>query len=268
MKMKKEIDCIEVLKQMFEAADNHLSVSSKPEAQAHLEECSNCQKLLKLDKSVRERVRKTFTAETVPPGLKTRITQRIEDLENLSWKEKLYWLLPGRPWGWLGSASVMIIVLLAIGLWTLWPAHSQFVGWCFKEHAEYVEEGFILDITSSNPDAVDDWFVKNFGISPGIERFQKSGWTLFGGKKMEFAGRASALGCMKKDEVWVSLYALPTLAVEIEGLHVQKVGDRTVWAGTSQGMAQIVWKDGQSGVTYSLVAQLPLGELEAVVSSI
>jgi anti-sigma factor (TIGR02949 family) len=266
--MKTEINCIEALRQMYEAVDNHLPASSIPQAEAHLQDCPNCQKLLKVDRSVRERVRKTATAEFVPAGLRIRITRQIQDLESLSWKEKLFWLLPGRPWGWLGSAGVMIIVLLAIGIWTLWPVHSSFVSWCFEEHAEYIEGGFTLDITSSNPDAVDNWFEENVGVSPQIARFQRAGLTLVGGKKMEFGHSHSALGCLKKDEVWVSLYAALSLEVEIAGLTEQRLGEKRIWVGTARNSTQIVWKENRSGVTYSLVAELPLEELTQILAKI
>ena len=85
---------------------------------------------------------------------------------------------------------------------------------------------------------------------------------------MEFAGQPSALGCLKKDEVWVSLYAVPSLEVEIAGLTEQRLGEKRIWVGTARNSTQIIWKENRSGATYSLVAELPLEELKAVLEKI
>src|SRR3972149_2158346 len=129
------MECLEVLRKMYEVLDNPGRVEPSQEAQAHLEECPNCQKLFQLDRSVKEAVRRKAATVPAPLGLSTRIRQEIEDLEGLTWQKKLSWLVPGRPWGWAGAASVMVVLLLLIGIWTL-RVQPSVTEWFLEEHAE------------------------------------------------------------------------------------------------------------------------------------
>src|SRR5574341_1228406 len=191
------MECTEALKIMYQAVDNPERVRPNPEAKKHVQECANCQKLLSLDQSVKAVVRRKTAGVAVPPGLATKISQEIKDLEGLSWKKKLSWLWPGRPWGWIGSAGVMVTALLVIFIWTL-GFHPSVVEWFLEEHAEYVEEGFQLDIVSSDPGAVDAWFEKTIGFPADAAHLLVTGLELRGGKKLEFAGQNSALACLTK----------------------------------------------------------------------
>ena len=260
-----KMECTEALREMYEVSDNRLAPQSRPEAQIHLEECPNCQKLLRLDQLVKKTVRQKTATETVPVGLETRIRQRIQDLENLTWQKKLSWLLPGRPWGWVSTATVMIVTLLVIGIWTLSSPESGFVQWSFEEHAEYIREGFKLELVSSDPAGVDDWFKQNIGFSADARRFQKGEFQLMGGKKMKFAGMTSALACLKKGEVWVSFYAVPSLETEIKGLLEEKIGTKNLWVGSEGKFNIVAWKEEDKNLTCSLVAELPQQELLAFV---
>lgn len=261
--------CTEALKVMFEAEDNPQKVKPSPEAAAHLEECPNCQRLLKWDSSIKETIRQKGMEKAVPAGLTSRISAEIRHQESLSWKEKLTWLLPGKPWGWVGVATAMAVILGIIGIRTMTgPMTSRFVAWCFEEHQEYVEEGFDLDIVSSDPAAVDEWFQKTIGKNPEVSRFLSSGLTLIGGKKMEFSGMNSALGCFKQGEVLVSLYAIPSNEVTIEGLSELKQGGRGLWAGKEDDLNQIVWIDEIQSITYSLVGLVSQEQLLKIVRPI
>jgi anti-sigma factor (TIGR02949 family) len=260
------MECTEVLKVMYEAADNPDRLKPSPEAKEHVQECANCQKLLSLDQSVKAVVSRKAAGVAVPPGLATRISQQIKDLESLSWKKKLSWLLPGRPWGWIGSAAVMAAALLVIALWTL-SFHPSVVNWFLEEHAEYVEEGSQLDIVSSDPGAVDAWFEKTIGFPANAAHLLVTGLELRGGKKLEFAGQASALACLKKGETLVSVYAVSSSNLKIEKLESRKVGGKEVWVGSKDEFNIVVWQDLEKNQTWSAVAALPLSELLALAEA-
>ena len=181
-------------------------------------------------------------------------------MESLTWQKKLSWLVPGRPWGWAGAASLMVVLLLLIGIWTL-RVQPSVTEWFLEEHAEYVSEGFDLDIVSSDPKAVDAWFKKNVGLEPEAARFLIAGFEIKGGKKMEFAGLTSALACLKKGEELVSVYAVPTAELAIENLESRRVGEKEVWVGSHQQFNIVVWKDRAKNQTWAAVAALSLEEL-------
>lgn len=260
------MNCREALKEFYQASDNRPKLPAGSEAKAHLEQCPNCQNLVKLDQAFKETVRQKGAIESAPLGLSTRIQSQIEALEDLSWKKKLSWLLPGKAWGWASTATVMVAVLLLIGIWTL-GSKSSVVEWFLEEQAEYVEEGFKLELVSSDPSAVDNWFVQNVGFSPNAGRFLRNGLQIVGGKKMEFAGMKSALACIDKGGVWVGLYSVPSASLDIENLETRKVGEKEIWVGTKEGFNIVVWKEKEKNLTCSLVAQLPLEELIALVST-
>ncbi len=258
--------CTEALKLMYEFEDNPQRARPVLEATAHLEECPNCQKLLKWDSSIKRTVSQKGAEKAVPPGLAAWIAAEIRHQESLSWKEKIAWLLPGRPWGWVGVATAMAVILGIIGIRTLTqPMASRFVAWCFEEHQEYVEEGLDLDIVSSDPAAVDDWFQKSIGKDPEVSHFLSSGLTLLGGKKMEFAGMNSALGCFKQGEVLVSLFAVPSANIKIQGLKEVKHNGLNLWAGNQGELNQVTWVDKAQVLTYSLVGQIPQEQLLEIV---
>ena len=260
------MECTEALKVMYAAADNPDRVNPNPEVEEHVQECDNCQKLLKFDRSLVGVVRRKAAIVSAPPGLATRISQQIKDLESLSWKKKLSWLWPGRPWGWIGSAGVMLAALLVIAIWTL-SFHPSVVNWFLEEHAEYLEEGLKLDIVSSDPGAVDAWFEKTVGFPARAAHLLVTGLELRGGKKLEFAGLASALACLKKGETLVSVYVVPSSNLKIENLESRKVGGKEVWIGSKDEFNIVVWKDLKKNQTWSAVAALPLEELLALAEA-
>lgn len=261
-----KMDCTEALIQMYEVLDNQASIKANPEAEAHVRECLNCQKLVKLDQALKYTVRERGAEEILPLGLASRIRQRIGEQENLSWKRKLGWLLPGRPWGWIGTASAMLIILLAIGVWIL-NTKSSVVDWFLDEHAEYVKEGVHLDIVSSNPVVVDNWFKQNVGFVANPGRFLLGGFQIIGGKKLEYGGMKSSLSCLKKGDTFVSFYSVPSSELNIENLVVRKIGNKNLWVGSQEGYNIVVWKEEQKNLTCSLVASLPQEELVNLVGS-
>ena len=260
------MECTEALRVMYEAADNPERVRPNPEAEEHIQECDNCQKLLKFDRSLVGAVSRKAAGAAVPPGLATRISQEIKDLESLSWKKKLSWLWPGRPWGWIGSAGVMASALLVIAIWTM-SFHPSVVNWFLEEHAEYVEEGFQLDIVSSDPGAVDAWFEKTIGFPAQAAHLLVTGLELRGGKKLEFAGHASALACLKKGETLVSVYAVTSSDLKIENLESRKVRGKELWVGSEDEFNIVVWKDKAKNQTWGAVAAIPLDELLALAEA-
>jgi|GEM_PF-3749027 len=260
------MECVEALKVMYAAEDNPGRLRPSSEAEEHVQECLNCQRLLKFDSSLIGVLRRQASIAPAPLGLANRISQQIKDLDSLSWKKKLSWLLPGRPWAWIGSAGVMVAALLLIFIWTL-SFHPSVVNWFLEEHAEYLEEGLKLDILSSDPGAVDAWFEKTVGFPANTAHLLVTGLELWGGKKLEFAGQVSALACLKKGETLVSVYAVPSSDLKIENLESRNVGGKEMWVGSKDEFNIVVWKDLQKNQTWSAVAALPLDELLALAEA-
>jgi anti-sigma factor (TIGR02949 family) len=67
--------CEEVLQPYL---DHELTDTERQEAEAHLDGCSHCSKRYRFEESLRRYVRQSV-AETMPPGLKQRLSQlRLE----------------------------------------------------------------------------------------------------------------------------------------------------------------------------------------------
>jgi hypothetical protein len=261
------MDCIGALRRIYESADNRPEIKPDKEAILHLQQCFNCQKLVKLDDKIRDTVKSGIPEGVVSPGLATRVKSSINHINSLSWREKASWLLPGKPWGWLSTATAMILILILMVFWTfrLQPSASE---WFVEKHAQAVSQGYDLDFTSSDPTEIDQWFYQELGFTVNAAKFATSGLQLVGSRKVKFDGMASALACLRKGESQVSFYAVPFYNLNFDRLQQQMVDGREVWTGTHKDYNIVVWQEIDQVVTCSLVANLPLDELIALAESL
>ena len=77
-KTTREIDCDEVMRQLFDYLDDEVEIAAGDEIHHHIEECRSCFTRVEFEKQIKDRVR-SAGKDSAPESLRNRITDLMKD---------------------------------------------------------------------------------------------------------------------------------------------------------------------------------------------
>jgi len=75
-----EIDCTEVIEQVYLYLDGEIDDAARHKVRQHLDECSPCLRHFGLEQDVKALVARCCGGETAPEGLKQRVVVRLQEV--------------------------------------------------------------------------------------------------------------------------------------------------------------------------------------------
>ncbi len=75
-----DVDCVEVIRQVYLYLDGEIDDSSKAEVRSHLDECGPCLRQFGIEQEVKALVARCCGGEVAPDGLKERLRIKLDEV--------------------------------------------------------------------------------------------------------------------------------------------------------------------------------------------
>lgn len=180
------MNCTEAHRFLHAYLDNELDIAQSLDIERHLETCAACRESYDGYQELRDAMKGGSLYFTAPPQLRQRVSssQRQRDRASFMARTTL--------WRGLGvaAAACLIVAALAVllsGIWRSGPTTSPGGGnalsqQVFDSHMRSLTANHLVDIRSSNPDAIKSWFHGKLNYTPYIYDISSDGYTLVGGR--------------------------------------------------------------------------------------
>ena len=272
--------CNEIMAQMAFYLDDELQGDERAAVESHLSACAPCREMLEGERrflrtvrsarplyhatpDLRARVEETLSEAPGPHAAPPELHQRIERSLSQAGPAAARPLRPARR---LLAAAALALVLLA-GIWSLVeyairvkprPA-SEFAMMAVSTHQRYLRGQLPLEIASSVPEEISDWFAGKVSFGVKLPNYQEiSGqeklYNLEGARLVGYKNDYAAYVAYQMQRRQISLVvtsdvvALPSGGEEITSKGI------TFHYDTIEELKVITWSD--RGLTYALVSDL------------
>ncbi len=246
---------------MLEYVDGERDAATCQDFLEHTKSCPDCLNRYNFEVNFRSFFKSGLKPEPASAQLRNRVRVGIENLSSkVSWSERVGLFLFGKPVAWAGPALAGVFVILLILAYSFFKEKDHtMVAEFVEEHEEYLEQGFPLQITSDNPQAVNAWFKDKVGYDPEISSLAGHDFVLMGGMTVEMWHKKVACVCLKKKDVWVSWFVLPDDKLQIPQIQKIQKGEKELYFTQQDKFNLVLWRE--KGKFFSLVSELNLDEL-------
>jgi len=246
------VDCEQSLVQLHGYFDGELDVLSASAFEKHLETCTDCQRLLAAEKTLRTSMQKAELSERAPSSLRNAlgaapskgsvVLPRSVDAGPVSWR-------------WLALAAALLLALL-LG-WRQFSRPSAILSTqtvaatLVDAHLRSLQPGHLTDVESTDRHTVKPWFDGRLDFAPPVQDLANQGFPLMGGRLDVVEGRTVAALVYGRRKHIINVF-------------VAKAQTGTPWSGsgTEQGYHWLAWQDEEfSFFAVSDVASADLDEL-------
>jgi anti-sigma factor RsiW len=252
--VKPEAACADYQIQVTGYLDGELPAPAKSQLENHLASCETCRQYWLQEKVILERLRHhpRIAAST---DLRSGIEARFSIAAPMATMLRSRIFIP--------ASALILLVAIGIASWAMHDARadrtSQFTKLAVETHLRRVNHQLPLEVISSSPEIVSNWFSGKINFHLELPRHPKDSlytekYALEGARLVDFNGEYGAGVSYRMEDQLITLVVFPSTAVMPGG------GDRVVSGKLifhlqdQKGFHVITWAD--HGLTYALVSNL------------
>lgn len=234
--------------------DGELSVPAKSELENHLASCETCRQYWLQEQVLLERLRHHPKIRAAD-DLRTRIEAGFIKVVSLVSMLRSRIFIP--------ASALILLIAIAIASWAMHDARanrtSQFTTLAVDTHLRRVNHQLPLEVVSSSPEIVSDWFSGKINFHLALPRHPKDSryterYALEGARLVDFNGEYGAGVSYRMEDQLITLVVFPSTVVMPDGGDRVVSGKLTFHLQDQKGFHVITWAD--HGLTYALVSNL------------
>jgi anti-sigma factor RsiW len=245
------IDCSSVQRLLHAYLDGELTAREEVEVLTHLEGCGQCAVLCRNEKLFLDLLKTSLTPAIAPAGLQDKVQAILQSVSSTTASD------PKRR---TRSRSVLVpIVSVAVVLFTVAMLHVRsdslpdLVNLAVQTHQDYLRGQAPLDVRSSDPVRVAQWFEKRTGIPVSLAQEPVKNFLLRGGRLVEFQGRKAAFLAYDMGQHRLSLVMTVSQGADFfDGQHFTFKQTR-FYQSQHHGFHTLSWA--QEGIAYVFVSE-------------
>jgi anti-sigma factor RsiW len=169
--------------------DGELDPHAAAGIESHLRECGECQAALSALEHTRSALRAELGGARAPASLRTRVGERLDAEDRALGQSRrpvrAFWV--GTFSGIAASAAALVIAYLL-----LFPS-GGIADEIAARHVASLLPGQLISVESSSRHTVRPWFAGHADVSPVVEDFSASGFSLLGGRADRIDGQRAAV---------------------------------------------------------------------------
>jgi anti-sigma factor (TIGR02949 family) len=254
-------NCENIRERLTLYLDNELQEDERAAIELHVESCDSCASFVEKERTFLNAVRRSGPQHVASPELRAKVTEILAGSQQpvvRTGSRPLKWLLP--------VAAALLVLLLPVVIWrVLRDDHpekgvpSAFAMMAAEHHLRHVRGQLPLEVNSSNPQEISDWFTNKVNFNVKLPSYQETS-----GQEILYALEGARLVNYQNDyAAYVSYHmkARPISLVITSELLAQPSGGEEIASrglmfhfNAIDGLKVITWSD--RGLTYALVSDL------------
>jgi len=236
--------------------DDELAAIDAARIGRHVEDCTQCRKLLEELGEVRALIRGGAPPERIPAALRVRVMQALEQESAVDLAftgggnppnrpSKTLWigLLSGAVGGALAASAVFLVLAGNTGK----PLIDDVVA----DHTRSLLSSHLIDVVSTDQHTVKPWFAGRTDVSPVVADFSQQGFRLIGGRADYLDHQRAAVVVYQHGPHFINVFSW---AISGRGLPANT---------TRNGYHLAFWKVGNVG--YCAISDTGWGELQTLM---
>jgi anti-sigma factor RsiW len=227
--------------------DGELDSAGSLAVETHMRGCASCLGEVESLHALASAIENGSLRFKAPDHLKRKVQGAIRAANPAARSSFFYWR-----WASVLASLVLVaaVTWTVTTYWTRSAGETLLVNDIVSSHVRSMMANHVTDVASSNSHTVKPWFSGKLDYSPPTKDFTEQGYRLIGGRLDYLDNRPVAALVYQRSQHFINLFVWPsneTATTKEEQL-------------TRQGYNLIHWN--QSGMTYWLVSELNLPELE------
>lgn len=258
--------CEDIRERLGLYLDNELQGEERSQFESHLRDCESCRSLKLAEERFLNSVRDSKPLYVASSDLKNNVltalslphvevSTELPQHRRLSTRTRIILTI---------AAAVLILLLLPVLVWRFRDRHPQsedvssFALMAADTHLRHQRGQLPLEINSTSPRQVSDWFANKVDFKVQIPNYQESLgeklYTLEGGRLVAYENEYAAYVAYQMNDRPISLVITSNQIVEITGGELIKAKGLVFHYNAMEGLKVITWSD--RGLTYALVSDL------------
>ena len=231
--------------------DGELDAADALKAEAHLENCAECQALAADHADLKAAIAGA-PYHRAPAALRARIGAAL-DAEAKTETNVVPLKAPRRSGFWLGAGSGAggMAIAAVLAFLVFMPANNAMVADLADAHVRSLMGEHLIDVASSDHHTVKPWFAGHSDISPPTEDFKADGFTLVGGRADYVHGTRTAVVVYRHGAHVINLFAWADRNARLPG------------TSSRDGYRMVFWK--QKDLDLAAVSDVDPAELDRFV---
>jgi anti-sigma factor (TIGR02949 family) len=253
-------NCDDIRERLALYLDNELQGDERAAFEAHTQSCQSCASFVEKERAFLNAIRGSGPLHTAPETLRTKVAGIVNGATRPTReRSRLRWILP--------VAAALLILLLPVAIWRVvrQPVRpengvpSPFALMAAESHLRHIRGQLPLEIESSNPQQISEWFTNKVGFNVKLPSYQESSgqeilYALEGARLVSFQNDYAAyVSYHMKDRLISLVITSELLAHPSGGEEIASRGLRFHY-NAIDGLKVITWSD--RGLTYALVSDL------------
>lgn len=252
--------CRSVRKTLLERSTLELLTPDLAQANAHLEQCPQCQAFLKRDETLRRFVKDSLGREKAPATVREGVLRAIAQRRAADRRQR-----PKRQFDLTKTYVLAAAVVLVIGIFFIYHYTSVEPGKqasalateLIDDHIRYRLSGQPAEMATAEPTELTRWFSSRLDF--GVQIPQPSGVRLVGGRLCYLFDRRVALVFYQQSGQWVSLFLLRGEYLDLSALEKVERERKVLYRSETKGYQVVAWRE--KGLVYALVSDRDVLEL-------
>jgi anti-sigma factor RsiW len=258
--------CEEIVERLTLYLDNELQGDERIRFEAHVKECHSCRAVLEREQEFLKTVRESQPLYVASPELRARIKKVLGDVNsNVEFHNASAATTRSRITWNLAAAAVLILLILPVLVWRLRDddgsiaGASNFALVAAETHLRHRRGQLPLEMASTTPQEVSEWFANKVGFSVRLPNYQDSSgqeklYTLEGARLVGYKDDYAAYVAYEMKGRPISLLITSDSVAKPSGGEEIKAKGLTFHYNAIHGLKVITWSD--RGLTYALVSDL------------
>lgn len=202
------MDCKDLQALLHRYVDDELPSDARREAEAHIDQCDGCRRLVQQEMAWKQAIRRAATYYIAPDEVRQRIAQMTNPA-----KHKKPVVAAPRWSGWAMAASLLLAVALSSGATAYFvapPLEEPLAQALVASHVRSLMADHLTDVASSDQHTVKPWFHGRLDYAPPVDDLAAAGFPLVGGRLDYVDHRSVAALVYRHDKHPINLFVFPS----------------------------------------------------------
>ena len=254
-----EMNCQRIKEYLYQFIDGQLDTTNSMLVKEHISICPLCELEWKREKEMDSLIRRTIPKENAHFALKERIINRIEEFK----KTKVFSPTGLKPILAVTSVALLLVIVSTVVKETrTFPIFTEAI----SSHIKFLQGGLPIEITSSNPQDIKDWFQGKIDFAIMVPDLSSKGIHLIGGRICHLKDRKVAYLMYEKDSYVISVFVIDTKGLNIPRAESIDLGNKKVFIKSESGYQSILCLKRGSDIGCIFVSELPEDELVKIIA--